>query len=77
MKIIEVTDQNKGIYLQLCQAYEAEFSALTEKLPDEYGVFALDTPVVPPYLGLLWVQEGIPIGFANIRLGADYNNNTP
>ncbi|GJM60011.1 GNAT family N-acetyltransferase [Persicobacter diffluens] len=75
MKIIKVREGNKGIYLHLCQAYEAEFSALTEKLPDESGLFALDTPLTKPFLGLLWYQDQdqVPVGFANIRLGKEYN----
>jgi hypothetical protein len=31
------------VYLNLCQAYEAEFSAITGKLPDADSMFALDT----------------------------------
>lgn len=43
MEIREVDDRNMHVYLNLCQAYEAEFSAITGKLPDADSMFALDT----------------------------------
>ena len=43
MKITQVTSATQSVYLNLMQGYEAEFSAITRKLPDENGVFALDT----------------------------------
>lgn len=43
MKITQVTAATQSVYLNLMQGYEAEFSAITRKLPDENGLFALDT----------------------------------
>lgn len=43
MKITQVTAVTQSVYLNLMQGYEAEFSAITRKLPDENGLFALDT----------------------------------
>lgn len=43
MKITQVTSTTQSVYFNLMQGYEAEFSAITRKLPDENGLFALDT----------------------------------
>lgn len=43
MKITQVTVATHSVYLNLMQCYEAEFSAITRKVPDESGVFSLDT----------------------------------
>lgn len=67
MEIIKLNKQNKHILTNLMQAYEAEFSAITRKLPDANGLFPFDTPVddtdVNYHAYLLYV-EGSPCGFA-------------
>lgn len=45
VELVTVNSSNLAIYLNLTQAYEAEFSPLTKKLPDEEGKFTLDTPI--------------------------------
>ncbi len=45
MKIVKVEDQNKPVLLNLLQAYEAEFSTITNKDPDGNGLYPLDTPL--------------------------------
>lgn len=70
MEVREVTAGNAQVYLNLCQAYEAEFSALTGKLPDQDGLFALDTVLGGEVKGFLLVAHGGPVGFAAIRISA-------
>ena len=67
MEIREVDDRNMHVYLNLCQAYEAEFSAITGKLPDADGRFALDTTLGGPVKGFLLHADGAPVGFAAIK----------
>jgi predicted acetyltransferase len=67
VEILEVDDRNMHVYLNLCQAYEAEFSAITGKLPGADGMFALDTDLGGPVKGYLLRVDGIPVGFAAIK----------
>lgn len=46
MDIRAVTPANRHVYLNLCQSYEGEFSAITGKVPDADGVFALGAQYV-------------------------------
>lgn len=73
MKIINVDNHNLPVYLNLCQAYEGEFSAITQKLPDENGRFALDTPIGRNILGYLLYENDAPIGLAAIKTQPDEN----
>ena len=58
MKIVDVTPLNIEIYYNLTQAYEAEFSPLTKKFPDQKGKFALDTEIGGNVKGfLLYIDE--------------------
>ena len=50
--------------LNLLQCYEAEFSAITEKLPNELGEFPLDIKLDGSYDAYLFTENKIPIGFA-------------
>nr|WP_216628447.1 GNAT family N-acetyltransferase [Pseudoalteromonas caenipelagi] len=52
--------------MNLAQAYEAEFSSLTGKLPNQKGVFSLDTPLDETHIGYLAFDGAYPIAFANI-----------
>lgn len=70
MEINAVDDRNMHIYLNLCQAYEAEFSAITGKVPDADGLFALDTALGGPVRGYLLLVDGAPAGFAAVRVAA-------
>ncbi|NDI33591.1 GNAT family N-acetyltransferase [Chengkuizengella sediminis] len=67
MNIVSVDSRNKLIYLNLCQSYEGEFSALTEKLPNTDGVFKLDTILGVNIEGFLLYEKEIPIGLAAVR----------
>ena len=58
MEVREVTAGNAQVYLNLCQAYEAEFSAITGRLPDQDGLFALDTVLGGEVKGFLLVAQG-------------------
>ncbi|KPA51985.1 GNAT family N-acetyltransferase [Photobacterium lucens] len=71
MELVQVNASNLSIYLNLTQAYEAEFSPLTKKVPDNDGMFALDTPVEGNVMGFLLYFDGVPAGLAAI---ADHGN---
>jgi predicted acetyltransferase len=66
VELVTVNASNLAIYLNLTQAYEAEFSPLTKKLPDDEGKFALDTPIEGNVTGYLLYIDGKPAGLAAI-----------
>lgn len=66
MQIVPITEENIQIYLNLAQCYEAEFSALTRKKPDDSGIFALDTTLGDDISGFLLLIDDIPGGIAAI-----------
>lgn len=68
MKIVAVTENNFSIYYNLAQSYEAEFSSITNKRPDESGLFSLDTPVDHKHKAFLPLVDNIPVGLANIGI---------
>jgi RimJ/RimL family protein N-acetyltransferase len=59
---------NFHVFKNLAQAYEAEFSNLTHKVPDEHGVFKLDTLPENPYIGFLMYDNDHPVGFAILNV---------
>ena len=63
----EVTEENIAILLNLGQTYEAEFSKITGKVPNEMGVFQLDTIPKHPYTGYLFYEKSVPVGFCIIN----------
>ncbi len=65
--LVQVNHTNLLVILNLAQAYEAEFSALTGKIPNDNGEFVFDTIPVTPYQGYLFYQENTPIGFCVIN----------
>lgn len=67
MEIKQVDQTTAHIYDNLCQAYEAEFSPLTQKQPDENGLFAKDTALEGAVIGFLVYQDGRPAGLAAIK----------
>lgn len=67
MKIVEVDAGNLAIYLNLVQAYEAEFSPLTGKKPGSDGRFALDTHLGGNVHGYLLYLGESPAGLAAIE----------
>ena len=67
MYIIQVDSCNLSVYLNLCQSYEGEFSAITDKKPNENGLFELDTQIGGNVLGYLLYEEKSPIGLAAVK----------
>lgn len=65
MSILKIEIQEHlQILSHLMQAYEAEFSNLTEKMPDQFGRFSPDTEVDEYHDGYLLIDKnGIPVGF--------------
>ena len=63
ISLVLVDDDNLHIMLNLAQAYEAEFSSITHKKPNNDGVFALDAMPHSPYLGYVLYQAKTPICF--------------
>jgi len=66
MNIKKVDSSNQHIYMNLAQAYEAEFSKIMNKKPDENGLFALDTPLGGNVTGYLLYIDGVPAGHTAI-----------
>lgn len=66
-----MTEENIGLYENLIQWYEAEFSKLTRKKPNPQGVFELDTQLGEKVTGLLLMADDIPAGVAAIAVKAD------
>ncbi|MEC4091019.1 hypothetical protein [Pseudoalteromonas rubra] len=64
--LIPVDTHNLPVYLNLAQAYEAEFSAITNKNPGADGLFALDTVLEGNVTGYLWYDNETPVGLAAI-----------
>lgn len=68
-----ITEDTMKIFYNLSQAYEAEFSNLTGKLPDKDGFFYPDTLPEEPYAGYFIYQQDIPIGFSILHITQDVN----
>ncbi|QUM81263.1 hypothetical protein HWV01_13685 [Moritella sp. 5] len=66
MQIIKVDSSNKHVYMNLAQAYEAEFSKIMQKKPDEDGLFPLDTKIEGNVSGYLLYVDGVPAGHTAI-----------
>ena len=62
-----VNSSNMGVYLNLAQAYEAEFSPLTGKLPHPNGLYELDTIIAGSVIGYIEYYEQRPIGIAAVK----------
>lgn len=67
--LIKISSKNINILKNLAQAYEAEFSRLTNKMPDKTGKFNLDIFPASPYVGYLLYYKKLPVGFciADVR----------
>ena len=66
VKIVSVDQTNMQTYLNLSQPYEAEFSVYTKKMPDENGLFAMDTLIGGNVMGFLLYIDNAPAGLAAI-----------
>jgi predicted acetyltransferase len=71
MEVVDVDAGNFDIYLNLVQAYEAEFSPLTGKKPGSDGRFALDTHLGGNVHGHLLYLGETPAGLAAIESDRD------
>jgi predicted acetyltransferase len=67
----KISDVNVHVFKNLAQAYEAEFSSITAKIPDKNGVFALDTILSDSIIGYIWLHEKSPVGFALVDLAEE------
>ncbi len=72
--IILIDDKNIETYINLARSYEAEFSNLTHKLPNESGIFEPDTMPTPPYKGYLLYKYKTPIGFCIAEINDEIND---
>ena len=68
MKIIPVSNNNIQIYLNLAQCYEAEFSSLTQKVPNASGIFELYTYPGDSIQCYILTIDDIPAGLAAVSL---------
>jgi predicted acetyltransferase len=66
--LVEFSKKNMHIFYTLAQAYEAEFSFITKKLPNENGIFELDTMPSSTIKGYFWFLDNLPAGFILIDL---------
>lgn len=66
MEIINVDTDTLPVYLNLSQPYEAEFSVYTGKVPDEQGLFFMDTLIGGNVKGFLLYIDNAPAGLAAI-----------
>lgn len=74
LEIILVDNKNLQILLNLTQAYEAEFSAITNKTPDANGIFKLDTMPDNGHIGYILYKEKTPIGFTVLKISKTLND---
>ncbi|RJX68944.1 hypothetical protein DZ860_16015 [Vibrio sinensis] len=73
MKIIEVTEKNAHVYVNLSQAYEGEFSKIMQKKPNIDGTFSLDTELGGHVKGYLLYVDDIPAGHTAIATESPNN----
>ncbi|QUM76245.1 hypothetical protein HWV00_08445 [Moritella sp. 24] len=66
MQIVKVDSSNKHVYMNLAQAFEAEFSKIMQKKPDENGLLPLDTLIEGNVSGYLLYVDGVPAGHTAI-----------
>jgi predicted acetyltransferase len=71
LSLVKVDDHNKIILDNLAQGYEAEFSTLTQKMPDEWGRYVLDTEIDEVYSGYLFYKNEQVVGFTIIDIVSD------
>lgn len=63
-RLEQIDETNMSVYERLSQNYEAEFSSITGKNPDMFGLYAI-TPCDASHWGYLcWDESGTPVGFA-------------
>ena len=73
MEIVAVNTSNQYIYMNLAQAYEAEFSKIMAKQPGADDLFSLDTALGGDVQGYLLYCDDVPAGLTAIAC-TDGNN---
>lgn len=73
-RLVIIDNANMHVYINLARSYEAEFSTLTHKKPNELGIFEPDTMPVPPYTGYLLYNNKTPIGFCVVGMVNNIND---
>ena len=68
IKLVLIDQKNMQVYINLARSYEAEFSSLTHKVPNDEGIFEPDTIPLNPYVGYLLYKSKTPIGFCVAEL---------
>jgi len=63
LDIVKVNKENLTIILHLIQAYEAEFSLITKKVPQKNGLFLMDTTIDEEHPSFLLYKNKFPVGF--------------
>lgn len=71
---VTITKENEAIYFNLATAYEAEFSNLTNKMPDENGLFQPDSLPEKPNEGILMYYDDKPCGFCIANITDEMND---
>lgn len=67
LRMITVAKENSEIFHRLLQCYEAEFSKITKKIPNEDGLFPLDIQLGGSIFGLILFCKNQPIGVAAVE----------
>jgi predicted acetyltransferase len=70
MDLVKVDRSNTHVYLNLIQAYEAEFSKITNKEPNIDGIYELDTILGDEVHGFILVDNAVPIGICAIKMSS-------
>lgn len=60
-------NNNIDIYMNLARAYEAEFSILTHKAPNEIGIFEPDTILIAPYTAIFYIKIKLQLAFVLLK----------
>ena len=71
LSFVEINEQNIDVFKNLAQGYEAEFSDITNRLPNELGIFQVDIYPAAPYRGYLAYCGNIPVGFGVADIESD------
>lgn len=74
IQLIQINNYNMAVFTNLAQAYEAEFSSLTQKLPDSSGLFKIDTIPKDKHIGYLLYFKKLPVGFCVLETKSNIND---
>ncbi|MFK0571517.1 GNAT family N-acetyltransferase [Endozoicomonas sp.] len=66
MNIVKVDSSNKHVYMNLAQAYGAEFSKIIQEKPDSNGLFPVDPQIEGNVSGYLLYIDGVPAALTAI-----------